>query len=136
MAYEFAHQDKTSINKRRSSEIKSLNSLRDSLIEKHNKLIGSVDAFEIDLTEWQKETKQSFSSWHTEQKDFWDETILAQSKQFQERLAAWTQNHTDTNNKFQEALRFESAASYWGKKLRHLDFKAIAGDHIKYQDLG
>jgi hypothetical protein len=117
IAYEFIHQDKTSINKRRNSERKSLTNLRDELLEKHNQLIGNVDEFEISLNNWKLTTQTDFSEWHTTQKTLLDETILAQSKSFQERLAAWTQTHTDTNNKFREELRFESAASYWGEKV-------------------
>jgi len=116
IAYEFLYQDGTNINKRRTSEVKSLNQLRDQLAEKNNELIGTVDLFKTDISAWQRTTQSDFHAWHTTQKNLLNETILAQSKNFQSQLASWTNKHTDLEKKYREELRFESPAKYWGDK--------------------
>lgn len=118
IAYEYINHDKTDINKRRSSEVKSLNQLRDQLVEKHNELIGKVDKFEGDLTHWKLTTETDFSEWYASQKTFINDTVLAHSKNFHEQLSNWIDKHTELENQFREKLRFDGAATYWGNKVK------------------
>lgn len=120
IAYEFLNQDKTNINKRRNSEIKSLNQLRDQLTVKHNELIGKVDTFETDLTSWKDTTKSDFSTWHTTQKTLLDDTVLTHSKNFQAQNAKWIENVITLENRYREKLRFESPATYWKSSAKRL----------------
>lgn len=118
IAYEYINQDQTGVNKRRTSEVKSLNQLRDQLTKKHDELIGKVDGFEDDVTQWKLKTESDFSQWHVIQKALMDDTVLAQSKNFHEQLSGWINKHTELESQFREKLRFDSAATYWGDKVR------------------
>jgi Family of unknown function (DUF6161) len=113
IAYEYVNQDKTDINKRRSSEIKSLSKLRDQLTTKNNELIGNVSEFESEMAKWKIKTKTDFSDWFGKQVTFLDEAVLSHSKNFHEQLSNWTQEKTNLENKYQEKLRLEPSAQYW-----------------------
>ena len=113
IAYEYVNQDKTDINKRRSSEIKSLSNLRDQLTTKNNELIGNVSEFESEMTKWKVKTKSDFSDWFRKQVTFLDEAVLSHSKNFHEQLSNWTEKKTNLENKYQEKLRLEPSAQYW-----------------------
>ena len=79
IAYEYINQNKTDINKRRNSEIKSLSNLRDQLTTKNNVLIGNVSEFESEITKWKVKTESDFSDWFGKQVTFLDEAVLSHS---------------------------------------------------------
>lgn len=116
IAYEYVNQDKTDINKRRSSEIKSLSNLRDQLVSKHNEVIGNVDKFQNNLTGWKDKTETDFSEWFGNQVTHLDNAVLSHSKNFHDQFANWTNKVTDLENLYREKLRFEGAAKHWSTK--------------------
>lgn len=113
IAYEYVNQDKTDINKRRNSEIKSLSNLRDQLTIKNNELIGNVSEFESEMTEWKVKTKSDFSDWFEKQVTFSDEAVISHSKNFHEQLANWTKSKLNLEKLYRENLRLEPSAQYW-----------------------
>ena len=116
IAYEYVNQENTEINRRRNSEKKSLTKLSDQLTQKHDELIGEVSKFETDFTAWKVKTESDFSAWQSTQKLLTDDTILANSKNFHEQLASWTDEKLKLENLYQEKLRFDGAAQYWATK--------------------
>jgi len=117
IAYEYQNQGNTEINKRKTSEKKSLSNLREQLEKKHNEVIERVDDFQTALITWKNKTENDFSDWFGKQKTLTDDAVLTHSKNFHTQLANWTNQHTATEKQFREKLRFDSAATYWGKKV-------------------
>ncbi len=113
IAYEYINQDKTNINKRRNSEIKSLSNLRDQLVAKHNEVIKNVDEFQKSLTGWKSKTESGFSEWFAKQVTHLDSAVLAHSKNFHEQLGNWTEKQTNLESLYQEKLRLAPSAQYW-----------------------
>lgn len=118
IAYEYTNQGKTEINRRFTSEKKSLSKLYDRLSEKHDELIEKVNKFENNVTVWKDQVELDFSGWFEKQVKNSDDAVLSQSKNFHEQLSSWVNKHTELENLFREKLRFDSAATYWGEKVK------------------
>ncbi len=121
IAYEYINQDKTDINKRRDSEKKSLSTLRDRLVEKHNQIILDVDNFQKELMAWKAKTELEYSDWFEKQVINLDQAVLSHSKNFYEQLSNWTEKQKNLENLYQEKLRLEPSAQYWDKSAIKLN---------------
>jgi Family of unknown function (DUF6161) len=125
IAYEYINQNKTEINKRRNSEVKSLTRLRDELVEKHNELTDEVGKFQNNLTKWKDNTETKVSDWLVEKNTCLDETVLVQSKNFHEQLANWTEEKTNLANLYQEKLRLDPSVQYWTASAEKLNKQGL-----------
>lgn len=121
IAYEYINQGKTDINKRRTSEVKSLDKLRDELAGKHHKLIDEIGDFQNSITEWKDKTEVKVSDWLVEKNSCLDDTVLIQSKNFHEQLAGWVDKKTNLENLYQEKLRLDPSAKYWTSSAEKLN---------------
>ena len=121
IAYEYTNQDKSEINKRRNSEVKSLNKLRDQLVGKHNELIGDISEFQKGITEWKDGTQTQASDWLVEKNICLDDAVLIHSKNFHEQLAHWTESKLNLENLYRENLRLKPSAQYWTNNAEKLN---------------
>lgn len=121
IAYEYANQGKTNINKRRKSEEKSLDNLRTELTTKQTELISVVSNFQSEINQWKEITKEELADLLVSKEKCLDDTNEFHSKSFHEHYANWTNQVLELQNQYREKLRFESPADYWGKKAKVLE---------------
>jgi hypothetical protein len=127
-AYELATQESQML-KRRNSEKKSFNKLRDELEAEKDKLTSSVNSFKNDIDNWQETKKSEWENWHnTNDKTLKDWSALADNKNqsdsaerrdsFISFMNGCKIRIQELENTYQEKLRLEKPAEYWKKAAR------------------
>lgn len=125
LAYEFELQDESYISKRRQGERAAFNTLRDQLNTAKIELVGEVDKYQSSINTWKVELQTGIDNWLNNQKELYSDTALTHSKQFHERIGAWTDNVLRLENLYKEKLRLTGPAEYWAtssKKFRKQGF--------------
>lgn len=128
LGYEFEFQD-SDLTKRRKSEKASLGQLRNQLNEATQRLIGEVDTFKDDFSEWDDQTKSSWEEWvqttgtehstqQEEQKIQHSDQQESQKTEFINYMDGCKARIQDLENTYQEKLRLEKPAEYWKKSAR------------------
>lgn len=115
LAYEFRLQDESQITKRRHAEKATFATIRNQLIEKKDELIKDVANYQTGITKWKDDTQNDIDDWHKNHITLVDETALKHSKEYQERLSAWTEKVTQLEALYIEKLRLDGPANYWNK---------------------
>ncbi len=124
LGYEFAHQEESIIYKRRDSEKRALSSLRKTLSDKTDELIGETDDFKRDIDEW-KTTSQSELA--TDRESYKNEQLELLSTSAENLANQLSKDEIDRETFFlkaskqlnemeelyREKLRLEPAATYW-----------------------
>jgi hypothetical protein len=113
LAYEFLMQDETQLTQRRHAEKVTFSSIRQQLISKKDALIKDVSNYQVEIEKWKTKTIEETEDWHDKHIRHIDATSIKHSKDFQDRISAWTAKVTDLETLYQEKLRFESSANYW-----------------------
>jgi hypothetical protein len=130
-AYEFLHQDESVIYKRRDSERHAFSSLRKTLSEQTDVIVGQIDDFRRQIDEWKSASQQDLTNdreaYKNEQKEFLSssaeklETQLAQDKGDCEAFFVNAKKQIDDlETLYREKLRLEPAATYWNKRAKEL----------------
>lgn len=125
LAYEFLMQDESQLTQRRHAEKATFSSIRQQLISKKDELISEVSEYQIEIDKWKTKTIEETQDWHDGHIQHVEETSIKHSKDFQDRISAWTAKVADLETLYQEKLRFGSSASYWAlsaKKFRKQGF--------------
>lgn len=136
LGYEFLHQDESVIYKRRDSERHAFSSLRKTLTDQTDVIVGQIDDFRRQIDEWKTASQEDLATdreaYKNEQNDFLSssaEQLKAQIEQDdKERVIFFErakQQIEDLETLYREKLRLEPAATYWNKraiKLRNAGF--------------
>jgi hypothetical protein len=131
LGYEFSHQDESVIYKRRESEKRAFAGLRKRLSDQTDEIIGQVDDFRQGIDEWkttsQAELVTDRESYKNEQAEF----LSTSSEKLENQLSKeGTDRDTffvnakkqldELESLYQEKLRLEPAATYWGTRAKWL----------------
>lgn len=128
LAYEFELQD-SELTKRRNSEKKSFNHLRNQLDETTQKLVGEAQQFKDEFASWDETTKSDWLEWiqetkieHTNQQENYasehKELQTNQRDEFINYMEGCRTRISDLENTYQEKLRLEKPAEYWKKSAK------------------
>ena len=117
LAYEFIHQD-SDITKRRNGEKVSLGHLRSQLEETTTKLIGEVEHFKKDFTDWDNETQTNWKQWIETSSTEHSTSQNTYKEEFRTYMDDCRTRISDLENTYQEKLRLEKPATYWKKSAK------------------
>ncbi|ESS71841.1 hypothetical protein MGMO_86c00010 [Methyloglobulus morosus KoM1] len=122
LAYEFLNQD-SNLTKRHISEQASLEHLRSTLDETTTQLIGKVESFTDNFSNWDTEIKNGWQDWLINTaKDF--KTSQDTNKEgFNKYMKDCETRVSDLENTYQEKLRLEKPATYWKKAAKKYGFQ-------------
>jgi len=123
LGYEFRLQDESTLTKRRNSESKSIHQLRDRLIESQNKLFEEVSQFKSDFSEWDEGTRSFLEKHYNVRKKLGERQLRQQKNRFSNQVSEWQQNIANLETTYQEKLRLEKPAKYWGNKAKSYFFQ-------------
>ncbi len=118
LAYEFLMKDESLITKRRGAERASFNTIKDQLVDTKSELTDKVVKYQNDIDLWKSKLTDGIEQWEIKHKKDVDDTTLRHSKEFQERLSTWNERTLELENLYQEKLRLNSPASYWGDSAK------------------
>ena len=116
LAYEFELQDENTLTKRRNAEKKSITQVRNSLVDAQNQLFEDVQQFQTGFEKWDENTRILFDRFYKLRKKLCERQIKHQTKRFDEQMSDWKQNIEHLESTYQEKLRLEKPAKYWGDK--------------------
>lgn len=131
LGYEFLYQDESVIYKRRDSERHAFSSLRKTLSDQTDVIVGQIDDFKSQIDEWkttsQEELATDREAYKNEQSEFLSssaeklETQLAKDKDDRELFFADAMKRIENLEAlYREKLRLEPAATYWNNRAKKL----------------
>lgn len=118
LAYEFLLQDESEIAKRRSAEKRSLNQLRDQLIDKNNELISNFEEFQDRFSEWDTSTREASEKLYKIRERLAQRQIINQNRIFDRELNSWKENVQNLEKTYSDLLKLKKPAEYWNKAAK------------------
>tara|TARA_R110001583_G_scaffold10344_3_gene47689 strand:- start:2537 stop:3778 length:1242 start_codon:yes stop_codon:yes gene_type:complete len=112
VGYEFSFQN-SELLKRRNAEKAALSRLQRNLSKTTTSLIGEVEAFKSDFTNWESETRLRADRIYNAYKKLGERKHRQHDKAFQKKLHDWGQSIADLESTYEEKLRLEKPAMYW-----------------------
>lgn len=117
LAYEFLNQD-IDLVKRRNSEKKSLDRLRDQLQKANNTLFTEVEEFKTDLHEWDSKSRENWNTWIAKSESQHSTQQETHETKFSDNIDNYQNRIIELENLYQEKLRLEMPANYWKRAAR------------------
>lgn len=125
LAYEFELQDESTLTKRRNAEKKSISQVRNNLVDAQNQLFEDVQQFQASFEKWDEKTRTLFDRFYKLRKKLCERQIKHHTNRFDEQMSEWKQNIEHLESTYQEKLRLEKPAKYWGDKASSYFFHGI-----------
>ncbi len=111
-AYEFLNSDSNLI-KRRDSEKKSLEKIREHFQKSQDELFSKVALFKSEFNDWEVKTKIDSERLYTIQKKLGVRKLKQQDKLFDEDLSIWKAKIEELETTYEEKLKLQGPAKYW-----------------------
>jgi len=118
LAYEFKLQDSSSIAQRRKAERISLSSIRDRYLNEQEKLFQGSNKKLEEIESWSESWQEKFSRQYNVRNKLGQRLIRKHQSQFEDQLEKWMTKIASLEATYQEKLRLEKPAEYWGKKAK------------------
>ncbi|MEN8170504.1 MAG: DUF6161 domain-containing protein [Pseudomonadota bacterium] len=116
-AYEYLTQE-SPIIQRSESERASLEHLRAELDEAKTTLIGEVEDFKDDYSDWYAETQVGAEKLYRVNRKLGERQARKNDKAFNEQLRTWSGAVDELEKTYEEKLRLQKPAEYWNKAAR------------------
>lgn len=116
LAYEFVLQDESTLTKRRNAEKKSISQVRNSLVDAQDQLFANVHQIQANFEKWDEEARSLDERLYKLRKKLSERQLKHQTKHFEDQMSDWQQKIEHLESTYQEKLRLEKPAKYWGDK--------------------
>jgi len=123
LAYEFINQD-SQISKRRTGEKVSLGHLRAQFTQARDQLFSEAAKSESEIDKWSIKQQTDHKRLFSTQKRLGKRCARLQSKEFNQRLDAWSENIAILEKTYEEKLKLKKPAEYWAKAARRYGIQA------------